>query len=371
MTDKTAAAAAPADDSEKLEFIEKTNATLNVGGDKLKPKLAELVESKDITAEQADLIWWYFAYAKDGDWSLRRAATEIGVDQTTIYRVFNCIYGAKLDNICSRIARFKRTVEVRGNINDIPYVETSIGRKVGQVCQASWASQSIAMIWGESQTGKTYALEHFTRTNNHGTTKYVRLPAKGGIQMVAKEFAKACYVSADSSFEGIRDRILKAVDSSNLVIVDEVHEAFISYQKTSAVSILEFFREIHDRTKCGMVLCMTNIGRDEIEKGKLSPVLKQLSRRGVIKLQLPDLAPESDFLLIAAKAFKLPRPEREDLEIVRTIRHQNGLGVFCHYLKMGARLAKNLGQTYAWSHFATAYNTLTALSDKSASGGSK
>lgn len=371
MTTKTTAPAADMPDPEGEGFIEKHNATLNFGGDKLKPKLEALVASNSATQEQSDLIWWFFAYCKENGFSLARAAAELGVDTSTVYRMFDCSYNAKLDNLCSKIGRYKRTIDVRGNINDMPFVETSIGKKVQQVCHAAWASQSIAMIHGESQTGKTFALEHFARTNNHGTTKYVRLPAKAGIQLVAKEFAKACYVSTQSSFEGIRERILKAVDSSNLVIVDEVHEAFISYQKNSAVAILEFMREIHDRTKCGMVLCMTNIGRDEIERGKLSPVLKQLSRRGVIKLQLPDLAPESDFLLIAAKAFKLPKPEHDALEIVRTIRHLNGIGVFCHYLKIGARLAKNQDATFTWDHFTTAYNTLLALSDKSASGAAK
>ena len=360
--------AAP-DETASGEFVEKHNAFLNVGADRLKPGLAALVQEKKATQEQADLVWWFFSYCKEEKFSLTRASVELGYDNaTTMYRVFNCSYGAKLDNVCARILRFKKTVEARGNINDVPFVETSIARKVQQVCQAAWASQSIAMVWGDTQIGKTYALQDYARSNNHGTTKYVRLPAKAGIQMVAKEFARACYVSADASFEGIRDRILKAVDSSNLVIVDEVHEAFIAYQKTSAVAILEFLREIHDRTRCGMVLCMTNLGRDEIERGKLSPVLKQLSRRGVIKLQLPDQAPESDFHLIARRAFKLEKPEGDVLEIVRTIRHLNGIGVFCHYLKIGARIAKNAGEDFSWDHFRLGYNTLASLSEK---GGSK
>jgi DNA transposition AAA+ family ATPase len=360
--------AAPDPDDQEQQYLEKTNAHLNVGGDKVKPALAAVVKEGKATQEEADLVWWFYAYAKENGWSLSRSATELGVDSTTIYRAFNGTYGAKYSNVCGKIERFKKLIDIRGHINDVPFVETSIGRKVQQVCHAAWASQSIAMIWGESQTGKTYALEHFARTNNHGTTKYVRLPSKGGIQMVAKEVARACYVSTNTSFESIRERILKSIDSSNLVIIDEVHEAFISYLKTSAVSILEFLREIHDRTRCGMVLCMTNIGRDEIERGKLAHVLKQVSKRGVIKLQLPDLAPEADFLLIAAKAFGLPKPEREVLEIIRTIREKNGIGVFCHYLKMGARYAANLRRDFAWDHFAKAYNTLLSLSDKSAGG---
>ena len=74
---------------------------------------------------------------------------------------------------------------------------------------------------------------------------------------------------------------------------------------------------------------------------------EKLSRRGVIKLQLPDMAPESDFHLIARRAFKLEKPEGDVLDIVKTIRHNNGIGVYCHYLKIGARIAKNAGEEFS------------------------
>lgn len=336
---------------------------LNIGGDYVKPALERMKNDGKATQEQIDLVWWFFAYCKEQGYSLKRSASELGMnDTTTIYRVFKGNYEAKLDNICAKIQRYKSLTESRRNINDMPFVQTWIARKVQQVCTAAWISQSMAMIWGDSQTGKTFALMDFAVNNNHGATKYIRLPAKGGIQMVAKEIARACYVSPDSSFESLRNRILQSVDSSNLLIFDEVHEAFLAYQKTSAVSILEFIREIHDRRKCGTVLCMTNVGRDEIERGKLSPVLKQISRRGVIKVQLPDYAPESDFLLISKKVFNLEKPEKEVMEIIKTIRHKSGIGVYCHYLKMGARVAQNEGSPYEWRHFQTAYETLLRLS---------
>ena len=115
-------------------------------------------------------------------------------------------------------------------------------------------SQTIVLMYGDSQIGKTTALEEYARRHNHGQTKYIRLPASAGVQLCAKEIAKACFVSTSSSFEGLRDRILKAIDDKNLIIIDELHQSFMSYQKQSQIKVLEFIREIYDRTQCGMVL---------------------------------------------------------------------------------------------------------------------
>lgn len=354
----------PADDAGGDGFVEKHNATLNIGADKLRPGLAELVAEKKATQAQADVVWWYFAYCKEEGFSLNRASFELGYENTTtLFRVFTCTYGAKLDNVCEKILRFKKLKTVRGNINDMPFVETSVARRIMDACEAAFVTQSVAMIWSDTQTGKTYALEEYARRNNHGTTKYVRLPSKAGIQIVAKEIATACYVSKDSSYEGLRERILKAINHTNLLVVDEIQEAFICYQKTSAIAVIEFLREIHDLTKCGLVLCMNNLGRENFSTGKLAPVLKQMEKRGPIKVRLPDQAPLSDFLMIADKAFGLKKPEAAALDIVKVLRSSYGIGPYCHYLKIGARLAKNAGEPCTWEHFIRGHNMLVSLSD--------
>lgn len=352
------------DETASGEFVEKHNATLNIGADKIRPGLAALVLEQKATQEQADDIWWYFAYCKENGFSLNRASTELGYENnTTMFRVFSCTYGAKLDNVCERIRRFKKLKAIRGNINDMPFVMTSVAQRIMDVCDAAFATQSIAMIWSDTQTGKTYALQEFARRNNHGTTKYVRMPSKAGIQIVAKCIAEACYVSKDSSYEGLRDRILKAINHTNLLIIDEVQEAFICYQKTSAIAVIEFIREIYDLTKCGVVLCMNNLGRENFSIGKLAPVLKQMEKRGPLKIRLPDKAPMSDFLMIAEKAFGLEKPESSALEIIKVLRDSYGIGPYCDYLKVGMRLAKNIGKPYSWDHFVRGYNTLVSLSE--------
>lgn len=341
----------------------RSSATLNFGGDKVLQTLQRQVASGEITQEQMDAVWWLFAYAKDSGLSLTEASRLLGYDAgTTLWRVFNGSYGAKLDNVVANINRLRK--ETHGRVSDVPFIETSIARKVAQVCNAAWQSQTIAMLWGESQTGKTWALQEFARTHNHGATKYIRLPATAGIQLVAKVIAKACYLSPDSAFEGLRERILHSISADTLVIIDEAHEAFLCYQKGSAIKVFEFLREVYDRTGCGMVICGTNVLRDEIMTGKLQLMLKQLDRRGIIKVQLPDVTPMRDCEKVAKEWLKLPPPEGEAREIVKDLVLKTGLNAYVHFLKAATRLATAEKVAVNWGHFVKAYGIIRSLSEK-------
>jgi DNA transposition AAA+ family ATPase len=338
-------------------------AYLNVGGDKVLQTLQRQVKSGEITQDQMDAVWWLFAYSKDNGVSMPDLARRCGYDaNTTLWRVFNGTYGAKLDNVVANINRFKK--ECLGRATDVPFIETTVARKVHAVCNAAWQSHTIAMIWGESQTGKTLALEEFARNNNHGRTKYIRLPATAGVQLVAKVIAKACYVSPESAFEGLRDRILKAISSDTLVIIDEAHECFLCYQKGSAIKVFEFLREIYDRTGCGMVICGTNVLRDEIMVGKMQLMLRQLDRRGIIKVQLPDVTPMRDCEKIAREWLKLPAPEGEAREIIKDMVLKTGLNAYVHFLKAAGRLAAGEKTSVNWGHFVRAYGIIRSLSEK-------
>lgn len=354
----------PEAEAKPVNIDARSNSVLNMGADKVRPILQRQVDSGEITEAQFEMVWWLFAFCKENGHSLPDISKQLNYDSTTtLYRVFSGSYGAKLDNVVKEIARFRKMAEERGRVSDVPFVETSIARKVRDVCNAAWVSQSVAMIWGEPQTGKTLALEEFARANNHGATKYIRLPASAGIQLVARIIARACYVSPDSCFEHLRDRIIKSISANNLLIIDEAHEAFLCYQKGSAIKVFEFLREIYDRTHCGMVLCGTNVLRDEIAQGKLSLMLRQLDRRGIIKVQLPDTIPMRDCERIAKEWLRLPPPEGEAKEIVRDLVSKTGCNAYVHFLKAAARLAAGEKVAVNWGHFTKAYAIIRNLSE--------
>ena len=343
------------------EHEERSTGHITVSGDVVKLALGDMVKRGELTDDQERMIWWFYAHCKDQGFDLKESAAQIKKDGTTIYRVWTGKYGASLDNICEDIARYRRLVEARSNRVKLSFVETSVWKAVSTVCHAALRDQAVAFIWGDSQIGKTTALEEFARRNNHGQTKLIRMPAASGVQLFMKEFARASYVSPESCFEKLRERVLNAIDDQTLVIVDELHQAFTSYQHSSTIKVFEVLREIYDRTHCGMVLVGTNVLRDEIVKGKLAPILDQLRRRGHIRLQLPKQPPASDLAMIA-KRFGLPPAEGEAAEVVKDMIHTSGLGMYIKFLGSAAMLAQKQTRPITWDHFTQAYDIIARLS---------
>ena len=191
------------------------------------------------------------------------------------------------------------------------------------------------------------------------------MPATAGVQLMMKTLARSCNLSPNCSFEKLRDTVLNHLDKNTLVIVDEIHQAMLSYHKQARVTCLELLREIHDRTHCGMVLCGTNVFREEIQRGKDKEMLDQLQRRGIVQLQLPRRPPVRD-LDAVAKAFGLPPAEGEARELMKTIIHESGLGKFVKFLQAASRYSNKTKTKLDWKHFVHAHDAFAKLSERDA-----
>ena len=325
------------------------------GGDQVMQATGKMPE------RQRELVRWLFYRSIEAGVSLKDAADAVHYSTTVIYRVMRGEYEGDLEAVADAIERYKRVCDQRDGMARQTFVETDTARRIWKICDAAVTYQSIAMVFGDSQTGKTWALMEYARRHNHGATKYIRMPAAAGVQMVCRAFAEACGLSHKCSFEAMRERITRAIDANTLMIVDELHQAFNTYQRHARVSVLEVIREIHDRTGCGMVLCGTNVAREEIERGQHKLLLEQLRRRGIFRLQLPQVAPWADRLAIA-KAFGLEEPDPASREIVDEIVHGSGLRAYVSYLQAGTRVAAKRKQPLAWKHLADAYETVKAYS---------
>lgn len=335
---------------------------INISGDTIITATAHLDD------QQKSLVRWAFNYAKEQNWSWKECAKQFGISENALYRIFTDKYRdaklerIKLDGVCRELAKAKTLIEERASIRRHPFIETSIWRRIDKICTEALVSQTIAMIYGESQIGKTTSFGEHLRRNNHGATKYIRCPATSGVQYLVREIAIACRVPAKKGIESLRPRIYNAIDGSTLVIFDELHEIFLTYSRANILRALEFIREIHDRTQCGMVLGGTRAWREELETGEYSQFLKQLRRRGAIELQLPDHAPAEDLDLFAA-AYHLPAAKGEARELILAINKEHGLGRYTKFLAIGARAAQKKNQRYTWDHFRSAYEILNRLKD--------
>lgn len=316
-----------------------------------------------------DLLRWLHAWAIHSRPAKRmdEAAEAVGVDRTTLYRVYAGKYqrdngeARVSEKLVSGIIALKRVEELRRDEGRVPFIVTKTSTRIFRAAEICLARGRIGMVWGDSQIGKTCALREFARLNNHGQTKYVCLAPGGGVVEMLRSLAVACGISPSSSSSELKQRIIGALDKNNLVIVDEVHQTASTYQRRSKLTCLELLRWIHDQTGCGMLLCGTNVWKDMLERDRDSKALEQLARRGAVKLQLASKIPQEDLDAIYA-AFELAPPEGDTAKTMRRLADAMGMTVVIETLALGQRKAKRGGRDFpSWDEVMDAHEILADM----------
>jgi DNA transposition AAA+ family ATPase len=328
-------------------------ASLPYGGDQVMRGTAHYPD------EHRDLVRWLFFHCVEEGIVLKDVCRKMKRDASTISRVLIGSYrnpntGAPVDltNIVADIKKYRDRWQVERDANNqFHYIHTPvIGVNSWSICDFAADTGTIAFIWGESQTGKSWALRAYQRAHNHGRSRYCSLLPASGQLMMLREIARACGISAKTSYDKLIDRIIKSLDKSNLLIVDELHQVTTTYHARSKINCLELLRTIHDRSGCGMVLCGTNTFRDEVQEGRDKKLLEQLRKRGPAVFQCPSHAPEADVDALVA-GWKLPRIPDALRDEVMGLVIERGLLVFTTFIKSGQRLAAKDKQAFTWQHF--------------------
>lgn len=392
---------------EAPEEVSRNTRGINIGANTVTQATEHLSE------EERLLIRWLHVYARDQDWEWEDVVKAVGYSSTTWYRIWTDKYrypkwdtkvgkdGVKVrtpqaragdrmpvSEHCAEIRRFKKLVEQREAVARAGFVETSVWKRVEWVCQRSFVRQRIGFVYGESQIGKTTCLEEYARRNNSGQTTYVELPPAAGVQLMTRAIARALHVSSNTCYEHLIQDVLDALDESKLLIVDEVHRVFTTYQKTSVMRCLDVLRYIHDKTKCGLVLCGTNVFRDQLKQGEFFQYLKQLRRRGLNEVQLPSSPPREDLDLMARKFGLDPdkhgtfdieqrepgvkgKPEVRKVQylsedIMQHLAKTDGFGKFVIRLQDAVELARKRDEKPSWFHFVRAHDLIERMATEAA-----
>jgi len=348
------------------------NNKLKIPGDKVNKATANLPD------EQRSLVRWIHAYYEDGSLSLDELAARLKqpsgrpYSRTSLYHLLTGgrqDEGVGIDNMISAIRTFKSDIErierittERGTIKRIECVATSLAKKIWQLCHAALIYQKIIFIWSDSQVGKTFALLKYALEHNHGETIYVRVPEGGALYAFMEELAVALRISPQQKIGELRRRIMASFDDRMLLIVDEIHNCYATGDGKAHVRVGEFIREIHDRTRCGVIICGTYVGQKAIFEGKQKELTMQLRRRALGQgLQLPAVSTVKDLALIAAE-YELEPATGDALVIQTNINKNDGLGVWMTHLQAASRMAAKKKQTLSWEHVVKAEAALKALS---------
>ena len=326
--------------------------------------IRQAVEMDRIDEDEGEDIFWLYSYAQEYHLKERDLAAKVGLDATTLYRVFRGNYGAaSWSNVVKAIRDFKAVEVEEKRKKNIGIIETQVKKTVFQACQAALNDGMPAFIYGASQIGKTTALLEFQRLNNHGRTVYLRMGSGWTRTRLVRELALRFGngVKATKCW-ALEDAIFGSLTRYNLLIIDEFHLAFETATDASSKSMMEFIREIYDRTGCGLVMSSTKVGLEGLEGGRNRLLFDQLRRRGVVKVILPDAPPVRDINAIA-RSFDLPLPTGEVLSGIKRLIKTRGLGVFIKYAQKAYALACKAGHPLDWAGYARVESGYLALGE--------
>ena len=321
--------------------------------------IGQAVARGQLSEEDGEEIYWLYSYAQEYHLREGDLAAKMGMyDKNTLYQVFRGSYGVYKDGTVSSwagvvkaIKAFKAVELEEMKKKNSGIIDTEVKQTVFRACQAALNDGMPAFIYGASQIGKTTALMEFQRLNNHGRTVYLRMGSGWTRPRLVRELALRFGngVKATKCW-ALEDAIFGSLTRYNLLISDEFHLALETSSEASAKAIMEFIREVYDRTGCGLVLSGTKVGIVGIEAGKNKLLFDQLRRRGLVKLVLPDVPRKTDVNRFA-REFSLPAPAGELFDGVKTILKRYGLGMYVKYLRKADALARDAKETMTWDHF--------------------
>ncbi len=309
-------------------------------------KVVEVTER--LPDEQRLALRWLHAHYWDSGESLAEIARAVGYDGGTLSKVFHGKYEGDLAAVTQAVLRFRRVTEERASIHRAPFIETKLYREIEQCCDAALTYQKLVFIYGESQVGKTASLEHYQQTHNHGQTIMVTMPPGGALSNFLAALAPKVRVGTNNRPTQMMQTITRALGPHNCLLVDEAARAFLNRTETGGLKTLDFIRELHDVSKCGVVLCGTNIFREGMESMALRKFLNQFNRRCLFRKQLPNVPTRAD-LNAFARHYGLDPAEGEAQRVQRAVVGEHGLGVWLTTLMAASRKAANTKRTMNWS----------------------
>lgn len=344
---------------------------ISMAAHQVRAAIAQAVARGQLSEEDGEEVFWLYSYAQEYHLKEADLAAKMGsYDKNTLYQVFRGSYGVQKDgkysswaNIIKAIRSFKAVELEEMKRKNIGIIETEVKKTVFQACTAALNDGMPAFIYGASQIGKTTALMEFQRLHNHGRTVYLRMGSGWTRARLVRELALRFGngVKATKCW-ALEDAIFGSLTRYNLLIIDEFHLAIETCTEASSKAIMEFIREVYDRTGCGLVMSATKVGLAGLEGGRNQMLFDQLRRRGVVRVVLPDSPPTRDINTIA-RSFELTLPTGDVLAGIKRLIKERGLGVFIKYLQKAYALSKANKEPLSWDGYAKTVNGYLKLSE--------
>lgn len=335
------------------------------GGLNITPEDFEIVLQEKYTPAQAEPVRYWYYEARDKGWSLTDLNRHTGCSTTSLSRIFRGLYDADPNKLCLDLAKAR---EMRMQSTENPeFIHTSLAARLFAIFDKTRAMGTTSIVWGKMGIGKTTIIKEYQRLNNHGKTITVRCPAAATLGKFTYAIGRACGLAAGSfNYLQLKDKILTILSmGKRLILIDELHQLFLTSTPDSAIRCCEFLRELADVSECGLVLIGTDALPEHIFKGPHKAALEQLVDRGTLQISLPPKATKQDLLkFLQAYGLSMPaeKTDPEALSILGDIITSAGLRKLTLHLRDGAAYAARKEEAYTWSHFVSAHEAIQTLS---------
>jgi hypothetical protein len=242
------------------------------------------------------------------------------------------------------------------SLGEDEFVETPTAKRVAYACAIARESRTPVFLFGPSQVGKSWGLIYDAEEHDDGRTVYVRCSSISGLHGLMSVIGSRIGVSRSGDKNAMKQSMLAAFQPDMVLILDEFHELLYSYRSESFFSCAEFVRELYDRVGLGMVLSLTNLGRDKIMESRKSD-LEQIFRRGVHRIQVGTKGglPLKEDIEMILRRHGLDFPPRtlvcrvgdtewRPRDVLHQLAKDEGLKAICERLRYAHRFAQQQGR---------------------------
>ena len=229
----------------------------------IKERSAEQIRAmlKDFDSEIVAQFVRLAEYAHKESLGLSALAHQSHIPSGTLSQAFGGSYPGDMAAISERIEKFFWRLEQKELYGGLrQFVPTQLAKSLFAVFDKTRIIRRIQVIQSPEQLGKSRAAVEYNEQNNGGRTHYVKL--SGGARSGCNEFiwrlAETMGIPYTIKLAEKRIRIRNAMESCDLIIIDEAHLIW-SWSARSTAEFFDYLRtDIFDDGARGVVLIATN-----------------------------------------------------------------------------------------------------------------
>lgn len=303
----------------------------------------------------ADNIHWLYGMAEKEGLSDGALSRLTGIHSASISRVRRGVYGAKLESFAKRVGQFRANRQEIDATANPDFIELSCATRLRRAIERARMLKLAQIVWGPKGIGKTTALRQIAGEDRLNIL-YHRIPAACSYHMHLRHLARSLRCEESSTMNTRAGIIRRLTGGNRILLVDELHELFMTSSANAAIQFAEFLREVYDESESALLLVGTQVLHKKLLESNLAEVLEQLIDRGNLPLKLPAKPTEKDVATMLAH-YGLPAPTAAAAsEILAEIIKASGIRRLTTHIRDGMAFAVRKNKPYEWPDFIAAYD---------------